>query len=135
MKNKIEVGQTVYLDGKEPVPAKVTKVGKKYFQIDATGYSRIQFFIDTLLSNTHFGSPDRIYLDKQELLDANEAAKLRSSITSAYHSFDRLSLDQLNKKYNQRKTYIAHPPMAGGIGPSFGMAFIFLKETKSTTHE
>jgi hypothetical protein len=97
MKNKIEVGQTVYLNEKQgPRPAKVVKVGKKYFQIDAPGYSRLQFFIETLLSNTNYGVPDKIYLNKQDLSDEIEMYKLISQLTYT-HSFDRLNLDQLRR--------------------------------------
>ena len=98
MKNKIEVGQTVYLNEKAgPQPTKVLKVGKKYFQIDAPGYYHTQFFIETLLSNTDYGCPERIYLDKQELLDANEAAKLKDELVGTYRYFDGLNLDQLKR--------------------------------------
>jgi hypothetical protein len=96
MKNKIEVGQTVFLNEKQgPRPAKVVKVGKKYFQIDAPGYSRLQFFIETLLSNTNYGSPDQVYLNRQELSDENEVGKLRSEI--GHLSFRKLNLDQLRR--------------------------------------
>ena len=96
MKNKLEVGQTVYLHKKiGPQPTKVIKVGKKYFQVDA---ARIQFFIDTLQSNSQYGSPDQIYLSKQELLDEIETEKLRSQLfgQGAYLS-PRLNLDQLRR--------------------------------------
>jgi hypothetical protein len=98
MKNKIEVGQTVYLNEKAgPQPTKVIVVGKKYFQIDDPGFIRTQFFIETLLSNTNYGSPERIYLNRQELLDANEAVKLRDVLIKTYRYFDNLTLDQLKR--------------------------------------
>ena len=98
MKNKIEVGQTIYLNEKAgPQPAKVIKVGNKYFQIDAPGYHRTQFFIETLLSNTNYGCPERVYLDKEEILDEKEAVKLKSELLNTYNYFNRLNLDQLKR--------------------------------------
>ena len=80
MKNKLEVGQTVYLHKKiGPQPTKVIKVGKKYFQVDA---ARIQFFIDTLQSNSQYGSPNisvsrnSWMKSKRKNLGANFSAKV-----------------------------------------------------------
>jgi hypothetical protein len=98
MKNKIEVGQTVYLyREQQPKPTKVVSVGKKYFQIDDPWFRRTQFFIDTLLSNTECGSPDQIYLDKQELLDEIEMNKLKSELIQSCRYFDNFNLDQLRR--------------------------------------
>lgn len=99
---KIKSGQTVYVTGefrasKEPVEAKIEKVGNKYFTLE--GYYRDKFFIDTLTQANESNYKKKVYLTLQEIFDKNETEQLESKLYSKFRVYSGfgLSLDQLRR--------------------------------------
>jgi len=83
--NDLKVGQTVFIKGLNNrhgagvAEATITKVGKKYFEVDPTWYGR--FYIDTLLHDAKRYSPQhKVYLDLNKLEEEKEAAELSTKI-------------------------------------------------------
>lgn len=100
-KVKLKIGQTIWYKSGEPnkpvVEATITKVGKKYININI---NRNAFFKDSLIEVKNYGYKGQIYLDKQDILDEQEHLKLSNYVRSfvgSYGSCTKLSLQQLRE--------------------------------------
>ena len=102
-KNKsIAIGQKVwvkpgYPTKSEPVEAIITKVGKKYFELDDN--SREKFDINTLQQVNDINYKSKIYLSFQNILDEKEHLKLSGALRTDFGNYGSLkySLEQLRK--------------------------------------
>ena len=102
---KLCVGQKLWLvrshhyrhDNREPIEVTISKVGKKYFELEY--YHRCKFEIETLKQVTETNYVDRCHLTLQEILDEREADKLAGKIKNIFGGYGKpkLTLDQLRK--------------------------------------
>ena len=102
---KLCVGQKLWLvrshhyrgDNREPIEVTISKVGKKYFELE--DYSRCKFEIETLKLVTETNYVDRCHLSLQEILDEREADKLAGQIKNIFGGYGKpkLTLEQLRK--------------------------------------
>jgi|GEM_PF-2182584 len=102
---KLCVGQKLWLvrshhyrgDNREPIEVTISKVGKKYFELE--DYSRCKFEIETLKQVTETNYVDRCHLSLQEILDEREADKLAGQIKNIFGGYGKpkLTLEQLRK--------------------------------------
>lgn len=101
---KIEVGQTVWVvkksyNGKpnEPTEAKVSKVGRKYFELE--GVIRSKFDINTMVEANEFNYKSHCYLTLQEILDEREFNVLTQKMRSFFTGYGKIniSLETLRK--------------------------------------
>lgn len=102
---KLCVGQKLWLvgshhyrsDNREPIEVTISKVGKKYFELE--DYHRCKFEIETLKQVTETNYVDRCYLTLQEILDEREADKLAAQIKNIFGGYGKpkLTLEQLRK--------------------------------------
>lgn len=97
---KITVGQEVwvkpsstYSHTKEPYLAVVTKVGRKYLELD--GNHRYKYDLETLKECGDGFNRDRVYFSLQEILDEEEQYKLLGKIRKEIQSEHGYSLSQL----------------------------------------
>lgn len=97
----MEVGQKVWVyEARYRVPglteAVITKVGKKYFEVDAV---RGKFYIEDLRFVTEFSSFCRVYLSRQDYEDEQEIKYLDDKLRSIFKVFGKtnLSLEQLRQ--------------------------------------
>ena len=78
----MKVGDTLYIrryrHGDEIIEATVTKVGRKYFEVDKI--PRTRFVIDSMLDDTISSHSYRCYRSMQEIKDENERSRLMSEI-------------------------------------------------------
>lgn len=72
--------------------ALITKVGKKYFEVDAV---RGKFYLEDLRFVTEYSSNCRVYLSKQEYEDGREINYLAGKFRD--FQFKTLSLEQLRQ--------------------------------------
>ena len=104
--NKIKVGQTVWMiphrfrnsESNEPVETKVTKVGNKYFEIEADNRSR--YYVETLRRDGRQYSTDgRVLLELQSWLDEIEGEKITDLIRKKIGQYGKheIPLDTLRK--------------------------------------
>lgn len=104
--NKIEVGTKLYLKpvnnmaryGKVEIKeVEVTKVGRKYFEVD--GFSRTKFAIEGLKQFTKYSPDWEVYFSKQDILDETEHENLTGEIKSVFKPYGKidLTLDQLRR--------------------------------------
>jgi len=81
----IKVGQKIWLEplsnaarySKDPVEEVITKIGRKYFHTQWKGRFDIQSMNQ---DNGEYSSQYKAYLNKQDIVDANEIVKLKISI-------------------------------------------------------
>jgi hypothetical protein len=102
---KLCVGQKLWLvrshhyrgDNREPIEVTISKVGKKYFELE--DYHRCKFEIETLKQVTETNYVDRCHLTLQEILDEREADKLAGQIKNIFGGYGKpkLTLEQLRK--------------------------------------
>ncbi|MEC4565390.1 hypothetical protein L8C07_05485 [Paenibacillus sp. CMAA1739] len=74
---------------------KITKVGRKYFEVDG-----VKFKMENKEQETGGYTADwKLYFSKQEILDEQEFQKLESDIRSKFNAFGKLdlTLDQLKR--------------------------------------
>jgi hypothetical protein len=102
---KLQVGQTVYVEcfGRnsflptkgEVEETKVTKVGKKYFEVEGKKYSK--FHLDKMFNVSNYSPCMYVYLSMQEIKDKKEKQELKQLIREMIGGItaDRLSLSQL----------------------------------------
>lgn len=104
MKHKLTVGQTVWLQKNDRhnisfTEQKVSKVGKKYFELENT--QRTRYSLETLLQDTDYGYKGQIYLTKEEREEETEIKntydKIRRTYFQDYGHNIQLNLDQLRQ--------------------------------------
>lgn len=106
MKTKLEVGQKIFiqsLDNRRGADTElkectVTKVGKKYFEVDSFYMGR--FFLDTLFQDGKgYSAGYRAYLTRQDYEDEQEATKLVDELRKVFGGYGRpkFSLYQLQR--------------------------------------
>lgn len=98
------IGQTVFLvtfgwrakDEPKTTFAKVTKVGRKYFELEGC---REQFHIESGGEKTQYCSRMQVYETEQEFRDQIEHSELASKLSDVfrYAGQNKLSLDQLRR--------------------------------------
>ena len=103
---KLEVGQEIFLKptgnavrrNSEVREAKITKIGKKYFEVDIL---RTRFSIETLCQdNGEYSSDYKGYLSRQEIIDEAERNSLYRQICEFFRYGSTnvsLSTDQLRQ--------------------------------------
>lgn len=76
--------------------ATITKVGKKYFEVDAV---RGKFYIEDLRFVTEYSSNCRVYLSRHDYEDEKETKYLEDKLRSIFKVYGRtnLSLEQLRQ--------------------------------------
>jgi len=102
---KLCVGQTIWIvpshyyrsDNKEPKEVVISKVGRKYFELE--GYNRSKFNIETLQEENETNYKSQCYLTLQEILDEREIEKLTSQLKNIFGTYGKLdlTLEQLRK--------------------------------------
>ena len=102
---KLCVGQTIWIvpshyyrsDNKEPKEVVISKVGRKYFELD--GYPRSKFNIETLKEENETNYKSQCYITLQEILDEREAERLTNQLKNIFGTYGRvnLTLEQLRK--------------------------------------
>jgi len=83
---KLQVGQTVYVEcfersymaKGEVKETKVTKVGKKYFEVECAKYSK--FYLDRMFNVSDYSPCMYVYLSMQEIEDKKEKQELKELI-------------------------------------------------------
>lgn len=98
--SNIQVGQKIYIvhpHRKGIQEVTVSKVGKKYFQVEEL--PRIQFFKseENRTSKSEFGSPIRWYLTIQEYNDEKHYHVLRSRLYKVFSTSNVGTLEQLKQ--------------------------------------
>ena len=112
MKNKITVGQLVFSLNignaarnreQKLTPMVITKVGRKYFSAryldDSSGWSEIQYYVDSGIEKTNFSANSCIYLSEKEYDDEVMANNLYLNIKNSFSSFrnKKFTLSQLSR--------------------------------------
>lgn len=84
-------------DNREPIEVTISKVGKKYFELEE--YTRTKFEIETLKQVSKTNYIDKCHLTLQEILDEREADKLVGQIKNIFGVYGKpkLTLEQLRK--------------------------------------
>lgn len=103
---KIEVGQTVYVEGIQRRTqtvnlrkAIVSKVGRKYFELD--GYYRDRFNIDTLLHDGGDYSPSyKVWLNESDYSNHIHEVKLRRELPDMLRKASYKQLVKINSILN-----------------------------------
>ena len=97
--SRLVVGQTVWLqeishrvsNDKNLIEAKVTSVGRKYFQVDPKWYGR--FYVDSLLHDAGNYSPRyKVYLSKKQYEESIEIQKLSTEIRNKIGQYGTINL-------------------------------------------
>lgn len=83
-------GQIVYKSG--GAEKEIEKIGRKYLYLKYDNGRR--YFIDTLIQDTTIGSPDRIYLTKEDYNSALKRGELLSYMRR-FKDWNKLSTSQL----------------------------------------
>lgn len=99
-KNKLHVGQTVWLvkrdyrgNDREPEKTTISKIGKKYFELDGYGY---KFEIETLREVRDIGHKSNCHLSLNEFQDKKEREALTYRIKTFFLRYDTgLNVHQL----------------------------------------
>ena len=102
---ELEIGKMVYLKpmgnqarySKEIEEAKVSKIGRKYFQI--VGNDRSRFSIEEMLHDGGQYSPQwQVYFSKKEIEDEIRCSELNKKISDIFHfGNSELTLKQLEE--------------------------------------
>ena len=99
--NKITIGQKVYLfDGTELT---VSKVGKKYFHTNSSGYRERKFVIEELYEIKDYGKFEKVFLSKEDLGNEKLRITLSNTLENQFGQYGQkrnLSLDQLKRIVN-----------------------------------
>lgn len=90
--NKIQVGQKVYAlrTGYSAIESRfneatVTKVGRKFFEIDSPMFHKPRFFIDTLKHDGGgYMSMGRVYLNEQDYHEERRISKITSEVDGQF---------------------------------------------------
>lgn len=100
----VVVGQKVWVNPsslwtnkREPFEATVSKVGRKYFELDEC--PREKYDLETLRQVTETNYQNKVYIKLQDILDEKEHQKLSDEIKRAFNGYGKLqySLEQLRK--------------------------------------
>lgn len=102
---KLQIGQKIWIvpskhdrfSKQDPKEAIVSKVGRKYFELE--GLRKRKFDIETLREESETNYKSQCYLTLQEILDEKEEESLTNQIRNIFKTYDKvnLSLDQLRK--------------------------------------
>lgn len=99
---KIEVNQTMYLieydyrgSKKETQAVKVSKVGRKYFELEGKPYNR--YDIKTLREVKDHVYKNQCYLSIQEIEDDRELNRLTNEISQFFRYRTKLTIEQLRE--------------------------------------
>jgi len=102
---KLKVGQKVWMryngfDSRRSIEIKeglVTKVGRRYFEVNNNDYTGGRFEIDTMIESGETNYRDKAYLSKDEIENEIEFGKLSSEITAVFKTYSKLplSIEQL----------------------------------------
>lgn len=100
----LNIGNAARRKKQELTPCIVTKVGRKYFTTqhddDNTGWSSVQYHLDTGYEKTNYTANNRVYLSEQEWSDEKEATKLLQHIKEVFQygrNNKKLSLSSLRE--------------------------------------
>ena len=102
--NKLHVGQKLWMvisrphhKNVEPVEVVISKVGKKYFELE--DYHRDKFDIETLRSVNETNYKNQCYFTLQEILDNREFNRISEQLKNIFVGYNepKLTLEQLRK--------------------------------------
>jgi hypothetical protein len=78
--------------------AVISKVGKKYFELEGNEWWSCRFFIETLVHDGKgYSSCHKVYLSQQDIDDEEEQRKLSIEIGKNFNYGSRISLNKLRK--------------------------------------
>jgi len=75
----------------------ITKIGRKYFDVEQDGYNRGKYEIETMMQAVDSNYRNKAYLSIEEINEEDEISKLSNEITTAFRTYGNLpySLEQL----------------------------------------
>lgn len=104
MNKKLQIGTVVYLEptgnavryNKEIIKTTVTKVGNKYFEVEAKSG---KFDLIRMIQVSNYCSDWNVYLSEQEIKDKREIEKIKKELREMFGAYGaiELSLNQLRE--------------------------------------
>lgn len=104
----MKVGDIVWVQPVEPrvinkpYQTRITKIGRKYFEVEQPYGNPIKYEIETLVESGDTSYRNRIYLREQDILDEKEFNSLSKTIRDGIDRYGKLpfTLDQLRRINN-----------------------------------
>jgi len=105
----MEIGKKIFIEttgnaarnvGSRIIETKITKVGRKYFEVEEL--NGVRFFIDTMEQDTNYSRSYIAYNTRQEIEDKNELNELKDKLRKCFDIWGNtnLTLDQYRRISN-----------------------------------